>query len=127
MEEWRSLGSALETHLRPNTFPAELYSKFRNMFFGIKSSSEKKYKPMKDKHARLAVFIERNRGTGTWEELRKKWNKETKKEWHYGGDDTWNFSRAAKIAWERVTGDKFDSVKGQKSNGGKVGDENGSQ
>lgn len=105
----------------------ELYSKYRNLFFGIKASSEKKYKPLQAKHARLAVFIEENRGAGTWDELRKKWNKEQKKEWHYGEGDTWNFSRAAKVAWERVTGDKFGSTKRKDNSRGKAGEGNGYQ
>jgi hypothetical protein len=91
---------------------SQTYTRQRNRLLQLEEGSRSKPRPISEKNLRLAVFTEKHRGTGTWDELRRRWNKEHRK-WAYSEGDTWNFARAAKVAWERVTGDKFDGEKKQ--------------
>ncbi len=98
----------LDPRLSPREV-AEMYSPVRKEFT---RGYFQRDKPISDKHLEIAVFAAKkrnsnNRDAVTWERLRDEWNDEHK-EWAYEGDvRAVRFSRDARNAWERVTGEEW--------------------
>jgi hypothetical protein len=86
----------------------EFYAEERRKIWNVEKSSSKRNKPMSPTHLTLAVFLEINGEKMSDDELREKWNREYP-DWKYENQKARNFIRDVRAAWERVTGDEFNT------------------
>lgn len=87
----------------------EFYAEERRKIWNVEKSSSKRNKPMSPTHLTMAVFLEINGEKMSGDELREKWNREYP-DWKYEDQNkARNFVRDARAAWERVTGDRFNT------------------